>query len=131
MEVLKDAKRKAVSDQRPHDARVPFTGGRSGFTVLVEPNSLFTLKRKLLALARIAKYKSRADEWLALGCVATSSMLVDAMVFSKDPWRLDPELEELSKHLRGKLMTPSGAKIGRNQACPCNSGKKFKYCHGK
>jgi hypothetical protein len=23
-----------------------------------------------------------------------------------------------------------GAKIGRNDPCPCGSGKKFKFCHG-
>jgi hypothetical protein len=23
------------------------------------------------------------------------------------------------------------AKIGRNQPCPCNSGKKYKHCHGR
>ena len=23
------------------------------------------------------------------------------------------------------------AKVGRNDACPCGSGKKFKKCHGK
>ena len=21
-------------------------------------------------------------------------------------------------------------KVGRNEKCPCGSGKKFKYCHG-
>ncbi len=25
----------------------------------------------------------------------------------------------------------SGRKIGRNESCPCGSGKKFKHCHGK
>jgi preprotein translocase subunit SecA len=25
----------------------------------------------------------------------------------------------------------SGRKVGRNEACPCGSGKKFKQCHGK
>lgn len=25
----------------------------------------------------------------------------------------------------------SGAKIGRNEACPCGSGKKYKHCHGQ
>ena len=25
---------------------------------------------------------------------------------------------------------PAGGKIGRNQPCPCGSGKKYKYCHG-
>lgn len=23
------------------------------------------------------------------------------------------------------------AHIGRNEKCPCKSGKKYKYCHGK
>ena len=23
------------------------------------------------------------------------------------------------------------AKVGRNDPCPCGSGKKFKYCHGQ
>jgi preprotein translocase subunit SecA len=25
----------------------------------------------------------------------------------------------------------SWKKTGRNQPCPCGSGKKWKYCHGK
>ena len=25
----------------------------------------------------------------------------------------------------------SGKKIGRNDPCPCGSGKKYKHCHGK
>ncbi|MDD9874047.1 MAG: SEC-C metal-binding domain-containing protein, partial [Gammaproteobacteria bacterium] len=25
----------------------------------------------------------------------------------------------------------TGKKIGRNEPCPCGSGKKFKQCHGK
>ena len=24
-----------------------------------------------------------------------------------------------------------GEKVGRNDPCPCGSGKKFKHCHGK
>ena len=26
---------------------------------------------------------------------------------------------------------PNLKKIGRNDACPCGSGKKYKHCHGK
>jgi len=26
---------------------------------------------------------------------------------------------------------PPGAKVGRNEPCPCGSGKKYKFCHGK
>ena len=25
----------------------------------------------------------------------------------------------------------SWGKVGRNEACPCGSGKKFKHCHGR
>jgi preprotein translocase subunit SecA len=25
---------------------------------------------------------------------------------------------------------PTGKKVGRNQPCPCGSGKKYKLCHG-
>ena len=30
----------------------------------------------------------------------------------------------------GAGAAPNG-KVGRNQACPCGSGKKYKYCHGR
>ena len=26
---------------------------------------------------------------------------------------------------------PTGPKVGRNDPCPCGSGKKYKFCHGK
>jgi preprotein translocase subunit SecA len=32
--------------------------------------------------------------------------------------------------LKGRQVTRDGAKIGRNQACPCGSGEKYKRCHG-
>lgn len=30
-----------------------------------------------------------------------------------------------------ELGDPSIEKVGRNDPCPCNSGKKYKKCHGK
>ena len=36
----------------------------------------------------------------------------------QDVWRLEFELKR------------EGAKVGRNDPCPCGSGKKFKKCHG-
>jgi preprotein translocase subunit SecA len=30
-----------------------------------------------------------------------------------------------------KPFTREGRKIGRNEPCPCGSGKKYKQCHGK
>ena len=31
----------------------------------------------------------------------------------------------------GRTVRNKGGKIGRNDACPCGSGKKYKHCHGK
>ena len=39
-----------------------------------------------------------------------------------------------SEMLEGEQQTPfvrEGMKVGRNDACPCGSGKKYKQCHGK
>lgn len=36
-----------------------------------------------------------------------------------------PEQEE------GKTFVREGRKVGRNEPCPCGSGKKFKQCHGR
>jgi preprotein translocase subunit SecA len=33
--------------------------------------------------------------------------------------------------LNAKQSFVAGARVGRNDACPCGSGKKFKLCHGK
>jgi preprotein translocase subunit SecA len=33
--------------------------------------------------------------------------------------------EKLQPFVRG------GQKVGRNDPCPCGSGKKYKHCHGK
>jgi preprotein translocase subunit SecA len=32
---------------------------------------------------------------------------------------------------RDKNNPASWGKVGRNEACPCGSGKKYKHCHGK
>jgi preprotein translocase subunit SecA len=32
---------------------------------------------------------------------------------------------------RPTVATRQGPKVGRNDACPCGSGKKYKQCHGK
>jgi len=31
----------------------------------------------------------------------------------------------------GGAMANAGPKVGRNDPCPCGSGKKYKHCHGK
>jgi preprotein translocase subunit SecA len=41
------------------------------------------------------------------------------------------EHESASEPEQPKTAMRQGAKVGRNDACPCGSGKKYKQCHGK
>ena len=43
----------------------------------------------------------------------------------------DPGLDQVATRQAG--VAPAGAvpKVGRNDPCPCGSGKKYKHCHGK
>jgi uncharacterized protein YecA (UPF0149 family) len=40
-------------------------------------------------------------------------------------WRL-----EVANGLAARPAEPQG-KMGRNEPCPCESGLKYKYCHGR
>lgn len=39
--------------------------------------------------------------------------------------------DESAPQARQEPMTRNGRKVGRNEPCPCGSGKKFKQCHGQ
>ena len=38
--------------------------------------------------------------------------------------------EDNKEEQSAKLVNSNNKKIGRNDKCPCGSGKKFKHCHG-
>jgi uncharacterized protein len=42
------------------------------------------------------------------------------------------DLQDLTREQRYKVETVKrdAPKVGRNDPCPCGSGKKFKHCHG-
>ena len=39
--------------------------------------------------------------------------------------------EEIQKELKNSKTVRNENKVGRNDPCPCGSGKKYKKCHGK
>ena len=44
---------------------------------------------------------------------------------------IDGSVEEYNKQKRVALLQQRFKGVGRNDPCPCGSGKKFKKCHGK
>ncbi len=45
----------------------------------------------------------------------------------------EPEQQEADSGQgeKNKPYVRNQAKVGRNQPCPCGSGKKYKHCHGR
>lgn len=70
--------------------------------------------------------------------VATARRTAEAAALRGEQLALQSGL--LSQHARAGTILPSAKprpyvrsqpKIGRNEPCPCGSGKKYKHCHGK
>lgn len=83
---------------------------------------------------------AQGTQWLSLDVLATSEDQVefvatyrDADGFGRLHERSDFVLEEgYWRYTRGDILPDSGAfSPGRNDLCPCNSGKKFKKCCGR
>lgn len=44
---------------------------------------------------------------------------------------IDKCIKEKEKEEKQELLRQRFKGVGRNDPCPCGSGKKFKYCHGR
>ena len=78
--------------------------------------------RRAPALPAGSEVRETSDIDLLLPGVAKARSRLDRAVTS------GPEGSETS---RSKPQTRSAPKVGRNDPCPCGSGKKYKKCHGK
>ena len=131
-------KRTTLRDGRMHDARLPTVETRKGTTVVSFPAPTHPMHEQVMlqdleGIALAHKYRSRADEWMFLGTFAGSPSQIDVFGYIKEPWHQDPEAERFvrSRLVSGRTVRPDGQKLGRNQRCPCGSGKKFKRCCGR
>ena len=136
--MVQRVKRATLRDGERHDARLPMPESRQGTTIVTFPAPTHplqeqTMLQELEGIALAHKYRSRADEWLFLGSFAGSPFQFDAFGYIKDPWSRDPEMEQLVRTalVPGRAVNAHGEKLGRNQKCPCGSGKKFKRCCGR
>lgn len=78
---------------------------------------------------------------VGIGAAAFDSLIVDRLLKGWHPnFFLDDKLKEhidseIIDHLKNideeRIIKRLGRKIGRNELCPCGSGKKFKRCCGK
>lgn len=75
----------------------------------------------------INRYQYNYTEWLGLCCfVDDSRHLINQFILVREEENADLSLTKILKSI-----PKNKVKIGRNEKCPCGSGKKFKRCCGK
>lgn len=126
--VMKRRNRVAVS--MVFDLPSPF-----GITFLIQPPSFGTpLIMDMEATGAVQKYQLHQNKWITLGRRVDSPYLVDMLMVDENPWQYDESMEDAVleyKRTTTEYSNSSFRKVGRNDPCPCGSGKKYKNCHGK
>jgi len=73
----------------------------------------------------------RAEELAAMEAQAEARHRAELeAAIARHPGESDPTPEAAPLPAQARRTPPPAPKIGRNDLCPCGSGKKFKKCHG-
>lgn len=133
----------AFSKGKKHsDLTIGIDGSSSGLTIHFNDESLFESINTLIDHCKRRKYSMKADSWIGL-LISPSDTTIRFIYSSNEVWEKSDDLEKLSDALPNKIVKTSKLnqtknlflpitakipKIGRNEKCPCNSGKKYKHC---
>ena len=79
----------------------------------------------LQALIEIADRTSSRDKTEIDELTKTAPDLIPAWIDDLHMWRV-----EQPNAAAVRSSTPAGSKVGRNEPCPCGSGRKYKKCRG-
>lgn len=120
------------ADGKQHDISMGLEAG-GGITIHCNMLSQMAAREKLSSHCAIRKYTEKKDQWF--GVSLTPEGEPRFMLGIEHPWTADFRLEELAGNFRVRTVTHAfeptrPRKIGRNEICPCGSGKKYKKCHG-
>ena len=128
---LKAFRKRIDRTDQGHDLSLVLEAG--GLTVHVNDLSIQEALAKLEMHCRIKKYELKAPAWYGL-LLSKSTGDVRRVILSEAPWRADGAMEQAIRLWQSKTPVPMerlarvGTKIGRNEACPCGSGRKYKRC---
>jgi hypothetical protein len=119
---------KARRDGKNHDISVPLVEANEGLTIHCNDDPISVAGPRLERHCTLRKYAQKANDWYGI-CVRPTDISLRFGVSLHSKWEPDAQMEVLASRLRKP--TRFGKKIGRNDPCPCGSGKKFKKCCGK
>lgn len=124
---------KTRRDGQTHDVTIGL--GDSGFTVHCNDKSIGTAMPPLRRHCENRKYTEHAGSWFGV-CLDPGDGRMRFGVSLDYPWTRDVAMDEATKHLpkaapgieAAMQRPPTKPKVGRNDPCPCGSGKKYKKC---
>jgi len=129
---------KSASDGMRHDATIGIDKASTGLTIHCTGEDHISAALALKNHCELRKYKQRAQTWCGMAVEPGTGQFRFGFVLNY-PWKLDTKLEQRTAHispgrpasaLKPFIRTGSFPRVGRNEACPCGSGRKFKRCHG-
>jgi hypothetical protein len=131
------AARLARRDGRTHDISLGFDSPKSGFTVHCSADPLPAAEAQLRGHCELRKYRQKAKTWFGI-CLHPSDQSLRFGFKLDYEWQRDTRLERvvhdapqpasLSQAIEASARR---SKVGRNDPCPCGSGRKYKKCHGQ
>lgn len=124
-------------DGKPHNFVLPISEGSTGFIVHSNLDSDPIAVDRLRSHCLDRKYVSKANTWYGI-CLAPTDAAIRFGVNLDFEWTHDAGMEKRTRHMAMPVnvdVPRTGRsrknKIGRNDPCPCGSGKKYKRCHGE
>lgn len=132
-EAIEDIARRARDDGRSHDVTVPIDEGGTGLTIHCNNDPVPTASRRLRRHCEARKYIHKGNTWFGI-CVTPDDASVRFGINLDYQWEKDEKMDEMVENLpkaKDPINHPLLArpkKIGRNDPCPCGSGKKYKRC---
>lgn len=135
---MKDVARRTRLDGRPHDFSLGFNMEEAGITIHCNPTLMPAPVKALTDHCQRRKYVHHASNWFGL-LVREADGLPELTLAVRFPWKRDIHMDYLTqgmtiiksdqtKHQNYADHTPERQKIGRNDSCPCGSGRKYKKC---
>lgn len=129
----------AAKDGKHHDITIASSKAASGITVHCNDLPEAVAGPKLRRHCELRKYSVKAGKWAGL-VVAPGTGAVRFGGLIEFPWKQDTGMDsatadmappqpikKVRSFIKGKTVRQQS--IGRNERCPCGSGKKYKKCH--
>ncbi len=127
--------KQGIADGKNHDVTVGLGSGGTGLTIHCNDDPIYIAGPALQRHCLARKYTQHARTWYGV-CVRPRDQALRFGINLDFPWERDDALDTLTKNMgkSGKLTTvvqkaaKARTKVGRNDPCPCGSGKKYKKC---